>query len=473
MRILLISRDSMDLWKLEYIRDYVKQRIPEITIDIICGERDTDKFSSGKNIHYIFDGYDTWSRQHENTPNREITALHAEQYKWVPSNLYKSDERYVRNTPPPPHLERRLALQQAYLVDKAHQFLEDSRPDYVFMTGGGSLIRNVFFFLAEKMHIRAYRIMNRTYLNPNRQGLRYWFGSSTYDRISATAEDKFDYDSVDVAQHVEALIDSIRHTSYKLDTYARTKGRPTRFSLNKWQLLQDARQVTSLRRLRIVPRGRSWNRLQTAKNYYQNKQLATSPTDLPDPFFLFPLNMPGDAQLVLRAPHLQDLFSICEQVANVLPYGVSLVIKEHPGHPGMLNHNRLKSMLRHFPNICFVEGDIRLTDILPKTTALVTINSTAALEALSQNIPVVTLGETYYKNTGLTYDVDYMLQLQHVLTEVLADPKKVDRQECLIATLRDLLQETVPAPNIIEPNENENFLNLISQGIVSKLERLI
>ena len=97
------------------------------------------------------------------------------------------------------------------------------------------------------------------------------------------------------------------------------------------------------------------------------------------------------------------------------------------------------------------------------------MNSTAAIEASVRNIPVVVVGEAFYKGTGLSYDVEYGLQLPEVLSEVIHDPKRCERQEALVSTICKILDETVPKPGLaVTP---EKYLEVIGEGIIAKLKR--
>jgi hypothetical protein len=466
MKVMLVTRDRKDLWKHEYIAGYLRQHVSGVALMICCGERNPAEFEPRADVTYVYAGYETFLNEQKSLTKSEIIALHGQQFPVVASSLYQSDRRYVEARAS----ERELALEQVYTVQRAQQLIAEFSPDMMFMTGGGNLIRNVFFDVGQAAGVRVYRVLNTAYLNPGRQGVRYWFSTNNYCRLSGAETEKFDYAAEDIHDHAVRLLESIKNIDYNLDKYARTIARKSRFSVGSKQLLHDMAGAL-YHRVSDSGRGRSAShRFDSYRNFTLNKRLVTDIAELPEPFFLFPLNVPQDAQLVLRAPHLKDLYSVCEQIANVLPYGYSLVIKEHPGHPGMLQHDHLKVLLRYYPRIYYISADTRLGDILPKTAALITINSTAALEALVNDIPVITMGEAFYRGTGLTYDVTYPLELPHLLTSVITDPKRENRQELLLKTVSGLLRETVPAPGQIEPDDDKNFLAVIAEGIKMKAE---
>jgi hypothetical protein len=195
------------------------------------------------------------------------------------------------------------------------------------------------------------------------------------------------------------------------------------------------------------------------------------PASIRKPFFLFPLNVPEDAQILLRAPQFRDVLSICELVSNVLPYGHSLVIKEHPGHLGMIAYRRLRAALKQHKDMQYASGEVRLWGLVKEAKGLITVNSTAALEALVRNIPVIALGEAFYKGTGLTHDVEYLLDLQDVLSNIGTKNSGKDKQELLLSVIAQLLQETVPAPGVVELMDmpKDNYVRVMAEGVALRL----
>ena len=97
----------------------------------------------------------------------------------------------------------------------------------------------------------------------------------------------------------------------------------------------------------------------------KNKKIYTDFELLPDKFLLFPLNMPYDEQLLLRAPGFEDNYSNIKFIMNNFPSDSSLVIKEHPVNPGMLS-NKARRHYRKNTKFNFHFPDIPLRDILIK-----------------------------------------------------------------------------------------------------------
>ena len=67
------------------------------------------------------------------------------------------------------------------------------------------------------------------------------------------------------------------------------------------------------------------------------------PLDAARPFVYFPLHVTDDYKIKRVIPHCVDQASIIEQVADALPHGHDLVLKEHPMSIG---RNRLALLRR-------------------------------------------------------------------------------------------------------------------------------
>jgi len=168
--------------------------------------------------------------------------------------------------------------------------------------------------------VRAYRILPSHYLTPNRAGVRFWFSTHNLCRLSNDKRDRFGYDPKALEAQASELLDGIRYGSYQLAAYARTK-RASRASLGVKGFLQDVRTGVGSGRGAHDAR----TRLKAGWNARRSRRHACELADIKNRYLLFPLNVPADAQLTLRTPHMVDLFSISPQIANCLPIGIDLV----------------------------------------------------------------------------------------------------------------------------------------------------
>ncbi len=126
------------------------------------------------------------------------------------------------------------------------------------------------------------------------------------------------------------------------------------------------------------------------------------------PFFLLPLQLNADAQILAHSPFAGIQEAVRHVVASFVdhaPADCRLVIKNHPLDTGLLDHpgfvHRLAVEFALGQRLLYLEGG-ELQPLLERCRGVVTVNSTVGLSALERNVPVVALGKTIYDMEGLT-----------------------------------------------------------------------
>lgn len=145
------------------------------------------------------------------------------------------------------------------------------------------------------------------------------------------------------------------------------------------------------------------------------------------PFVYFPLHVTDDYKIQRIIPHLADQAAVIEQIADALPAGHDLVLKEHPMSLGR-NSIALVKRLRRRPNTRLVDPYTNTHELIRRSEAVAVISSTVGLEALLYDKPVLTLGQPYYSGFGVTLDVDSVADLPRALPELLRfrpDPERI------------------------------------------------
>lgn len=136
-------------------------------------------------------------------------------------------------------------------------------------------------------------------------------------------------------------------------------------------------------------------------------------------FVYFPLHVTDDFKVKRMTPHCVDQASLLEQVADWLPQGYDVVVKEHPRDVGRNDLGFLRRVSSR-PNVHLVPPTIGSHDLIQRAEACVVIGSTVGIEALLYDKPVLTLGQPWYSGFGLTVDVDSFRLLPEAIGEVLA-----------------------------------------------------
>jgi hypothetical protein len=142
------------------------------------------------------------------------------------------------------------------------------------------------------------------------------------------------------------------------------------------------------------------------------------PLDESKPFVYFPLHVVDDYKIKRVIPHCYDQASIIEQVADSLPHGYELVLKEHPMSIG---RNTLKMLRRvaRIPNARLVAPHTSSHMLIQRAEAIAVISSTVGLEALLYAKPVLTLGQPFYSGYGVTVDVDSFREIREAVPALL------------------------------------------------------
>ena len=125
------------------------------------------------------------------------------------------------------------------------------------------------------------------------------------------------------------------------------------------------------------------------------------------PFFLFPLQLEGDAQITAHSPFA----SMRDAVVQVLdafrnaPPDVALLVKQHPLDPDVDNWRGFvtdrAAMLGLSDRVAFIER-FDLMPLLRVARGVVTVNSSVGPLALAAGVPVKVLGTAIYDVPGVT-----------------------------------------------------------------------
>jgi len=187
--------------------------------------------------------------------------------------------------------------------------------------------------------------------------------------------------------------------------------------------LTDDRDNDYLRPWRLLRQNAAdWLRARFARPFYDR-------LDPGRPVVYFPLHVTDDYKIQRVIPHCADQAALVEQVADALPQGHDLVLKEHPMSVGR-NSIGLLRRLRERPNVRLVNPYTSTHELIRRSEAVVVISSTVGLEALLYEKPVLTLGEPYYSGFGVTLDARSPAEIGERVPELLRfrpDSQRIER----------------------------------------------
>lgn len=158
-------------------------------------------------------------------------------------------------------------------------------------------------------------------------------------------------------------------------------------------------------------------------SYLQNSKRIKNLNDLKKikSFAFYPLHSePEVAIQVLAHPYHKNQIELVRNIAASLPFGMPLIIKEHPRSFGVRSLEFYKRILE-IPNAYFCEFEIKSNQILKLSEIVFVISSTIGLEAAILGKPLVILGFPKYLSMpksmyiqsldlfNLSKDINYIL----------------------------------------------------------------
>lgn len=114
-------------------------------------------------------------------------------------------------------------------------------------------------------------------------------------------------------------------------------------------------------------------------------------------FAFYPLHSePEVAIQVLAPPYHKNQIELVRNIAISLPFGMKLVVKEHPRSFGLRPVNFYKKLLE-IPNLYFVPMQVNSLTVCQQSKLICVVSSTIGLEAVCIEKPVIMLGHPKYE----------------------------------------------------------------------------
>jgi capsular polysaccharide export protein len=141
----------------------------------------------------------------------------------------------------------------------------------------------------------------------------------------------------------------------------------------------------------------------------QSEALTARLETMPQPYYLFPLQLDSDAQIRLHSPFagIADAMQLVVQsFAKHAPADARLVVKEHPLDNGVRDWELLTADLAARFKVADRVDYLAIGDIVPvakRAEGMVTVNSTSGTLGLDMGIPVVVLGHAVYDIPDITF----------------------------------------------------------------------
>ena len=288
--------------------------------------------------------------------------------------------------------------------------IDDVRPDVIVPEVGRETMREAALRVGTERGARVLFLVNSPFPRP----LRLYV--DTYDGPIVAPEEVRALDATERTE-VEAFVARFTDRAQPILSYRRTFVTPAK--------LRDFARHIAVRTLH--ERDNDYLRPSSFVTNYARQKLREAaarrlyepgPGPGERPFVYFPLHVTDDYKIERIIPHCADQEYLIRQVADYLPQGHDVVLKEHPHSLGRNPVGMLRRLAR-VPNVRLVDPYTSSHELMRRAAAVTVISSTVGLEALLYGRGVLTMGRPYYAGYGVTVDVESFRDLRAAVPAVL------------------------------------------------------
>jgi hypothetical protein len=112
----------------------------------------------------------------------------------------------------------------------------------------------------------------------------------------------------------------------------------------------------------------------------------------------FPLHFEPESSLSYMAPANSIQIELIEYILKSLPKDKVLWVKEHPNQFGALNMKKWKDLRKKYSNLKYIFGRESGRVLMKRSALVISISSSAGMDALLLGKNVIVLGDVFYKN---------------------------------------------------------------------------
>lgn len=137
---------------------------------------------------------------------------------------------------------------------------------------------------------------------------------------------------------------------------------------------------------------------------------------LPEKYIFIPFQVDYDTQIISQSPWIKNMRMLFENIEKIAKNSMyHFIIKEHPSSG--IAYDDLHQRVIDIKNISF-RNTHTTQELIEKSIAVVTINSTVGIESLLFHKKVIVLGEAFYSIEGISYSVKNQKELVSILEKI-------------------------------------------------------
>ena len=134
-------------------------------------------------------------------------------------------------------------------------------------------------------------------------------------------------------------------------------------------------------------------------------------------YFIFPLHMQPEASTLVLSPFHVNQKTTIINISKLIQPNIMLYVKEHRSALGQHCLAFYKE-LKQYPNIKLISYRENMFELIKSSLGTINLSSTVGLESLFLKKPSIVLGNVFYNDSGLTFKVNSLDELNLVINKV-------------------------------------------------------
>lgn len=184
-----------------------------------------------------------------------------------------------------------------------------------------------------------------------------------------------------------------------------------------------------------------------------------------DKYFFFPLQYEPEASTLVLATYYANQLATIKNTAATLPFPYRLYLKEHPASLGTRSADFYKE-IKKLPNVVLLSPSEPIQELIKNCQGVITVTSTAGMEAALSGKPVYVLGNVFYSYHPLCKKPENFYKLSEMLKECVKKPIFPASHEDDVRFIVSYYKNSISADILLAPKKDDkNDYKLICQQI--------
>jgi len=314
--------------------------------------------------------------------------------------------------------------QECKLFEK---ILDEVQPDFLITALTNLHHNHLFYEICKARGIKVLMLRQSFFLGK-------YIISSEYDSIGNTqSNDKFHFNSrVDIQNYLKKYDFAKRNVSLKTvsTSYGKTSKTDYLKAILKFLLSSNTNNKTHYtyygRSKFTVLRGTIFKIIKKRfREFFINKNLIRDIKNK-KPLIYFPLQIEPERGLQIQAPNYTNQIEVITNIAKSLPQGYELYVKEHPASifREWRSVHDYKTIMK-LPNVKLIHPSVKSSDLIKKSSLVITISSTTGLEAAFYNKPSIIFSGMDYSILPSVHKIKAIDELPYAIKASLKKEVKI------------------------------------------------